>query len=270
MSRTNATSAEGDKTPYGLRFIASPPYFHFRTDYGRKIPNPPYATAPIWKHSIYYYWWAYLRCNEQYAEACRLRGRVPGPISKLYRDFGDVHDLKFKEWWQQQGHYLFAEPPSEIPVQLVQGSSVYQLPKTVLVRIPLQQRFQVTVRQLRELLGKRIIEEKGEGQARRSAPSRALYPVTRKFTLRSLENYLAAWTAVRRNPKATLSQLADALEVKGPASFSPSSPQYKVAQTNEMSRRVRLADNLIFHVGRGEFPRIDDKTKFLPEKWGST
>jgi len=266
MSRTNAISLEGDKRPYSLRFIAAPPFFYFREDYGRKIPNPPFATAPIWKHSIYYYWWAYLRCNEQYAEACRLEGTVRGPMSKLYRDFGDVHGLKFKEWWQQRGHYLFAEPPSEIPVQIVHGSSVYQLPKTVLVRIPLQQPFQLTIRQLRELIGTRIIEEKGKGRARRAAPSRALYPVTRKFTLRSLENYLAAWTAVRRNPKATLSQLADALEVKGPASFPPSSSQYKIAQTNEMSRRVRLADNLIFHVGRGEFPRIDDKTKFLPEK----
>jgi hypothetical protein len=76
--------------------------------FGRKrLPfdelNPPKTVTD----SPYYWWFMFLRLNADYKATCDANGK--GKCSAIYKDFGNVHTLNFKEWWTDRAH-LFAEP----------------------------------------------------------------------------------------------------------------------------------------------------------------
>jgi hypothetical protein len=53
------------------------------------------------KKSPYYWWWRYLRCNDDYLAECERGGG--GPLASLYTDFGDVREDNFRHWWDESG-----------------------------------------------------------------------------------------------------------------------------------------------------------------------
>lgn len=65
--------------------------------------NPPQTVLD----SPYYWWFMFLRLNADYKATCKAKGK--GKCAELYKDFGDVHKVNFKEWWTERAH-LFAEP----------------------------------------------------------------------------------------------------------------------------------------------------------------
>jgi hypothetical protein len=65
--------------------------------------NPPQTVLD----SPYYWWFMFLRLNADYKATCKAKGK--GKCAELYKDFGDVHKVNFKEWWKERAH-LFAEP----------------------------------------------------------------------------------------------------------------------------------------------------------------
>lgn len=64
----------------------------------------PLATVT---NSPYFWWFMFLRLNEDYKATCKANG--VGKCAKLYKDLGDVHKVNFKEWWKEKAP-LFAEP----------------------------------------------------------------------------------------------------------------------------------------------------------------
>jgi hypothetical protein len=65
--------------------------------------NPPKTVTD----SPYYWWFMFLRLNKDYEATCKARGK--GVFAELYKDFGDVYKINFKDWWNEKSH-LFAEP----------------------------------------------------------------------------------------------------------------------------------------------------------------
>ena len=65
--------------------------------------NPPGTVID----SPYYWWFMFLRLNADYKATCQGRGK--GKCAELYKDFGDIHKMNFKEWWTERAH-LFSEP----------------------------------------------------------------------------------------------------------------------------------------------------------------
>lgn len=65
--------------------------------------NPPQTVVD----SPYYWWFMFLRLNADYKATCKAKGK--GKCAELYKDFGDVYKMNFKEWWTDRAH-LFAEP----------------------------------------------------------------------------------------------------------------------------------------------------------------
>lgn len=65
--------------------------------------NPPNTVT----ESPYYWWFMFLRLNEDYLATCKANGQ--GKCAELYKDFGDVYKTNFKDWWNERVH-LFAEP----------------------------------------------------------------------------------------------------------------------------------------------------------------
>ena len=65
--------------------------------------NPPSTVVS----SPYYWWFMFLRLNTDYQATCKENGK--GKFSSLYKHFGDIHKVNFKEWWKDKAH-LFSEP----------------------------------------------------------------------------------------------------------------------------------------------------------------
>ena len=57
--------------------------------------NP--KSSSHWKKSVYYWWFEYLRRNEQYKLTCENNGY--GDCEELFKLFGDVTSTDFKKWW---------------------------------------------------------------------------------------------------------------------------------------------------------------------------
>ena len=92
-----------DYTPFGYGKPKSTECYHPEGSYStHSLPN-----ARLWKHSVYHYWWLFLRENDGYRNCCRTDGR--GDYELLYKDFDDVHAYGFSVWWQKIGLKIFCE-----------------------------------------------------------------------------------------------------------------------------------------------------------------
>ncbi len=78
-----------------------PTFGRSRKPFDEKTPPNTVTESP------YYWWFMFLRLNEDYLATCKANGR--GKCAKLYKDFGDVYKTNFKDWWGERVH-LFAEP----------------------------------------------------------------------------------------------------------------------------------------------------------------
>ena len=65
--------------------------------------NPPTTVTD----SPYYWWFMFLRLNADYKVTCEANG--VGKCADLYKEFGDVYSVNFKQWWTDKA-YLFSEP----------------------------------------------------------------------------------------------------------------------------------------------------------------
>jgi hypothetical protein len=157
--------------------------------------QPPFVGAEPWQHSIYYFWWEFLRRHEGYKDYCARGGA--GRYKKLYAHFGDVHAYETKDFWSwwtekpdndwKRGEFLFAEPAAR--QMAVQGKVFNTQPDDMLVvSIPLEVRTPQLVKKLRSLLD----EHKVQVAAARNK-SRALYPVAARVRLSTLHQTLKVW-----------------------------------------------------------------------------
>ena len=95
-----------------LYFVHAPPQTDLDTKPEARRPTAPNPSDGKLRASVYFYWWAFLRLNEEYIDCCKRGGT--GKMAKLYRDFGDIRDGtrkstdpksragqvdEFREWW---------------------------------------------------------------------------------------------------------------------------------------------------------------------------
>ncbi len=78
--------------------------------------NPPTTVID----SPYYWWFMFLRLNSHYKKTCESDGK--GKYASLYKDFGDVHNINFKQWWTERAH-LFAEPATGYKMKIAKDIS---------------------------------------------------------------------------------------------------------------------------------------------------
>lgn len=78
--------------------------------------NPPKTVTD----SPYYWWYMFLKLNNDYQKTCKTKGR--GKFADLYKDFGNVNEVNFKQWWQERPH-LFAEPAKNYKMTIAKQQS---------------------------------------------------------------------------------------------------------------------------------------------------
>lgn len=238
-------------------FIAKHPVFTSRGKLG--VPS---------QQSAYYFWWSFLKLHRGYAETCRKGGK--GRFAKLYADFGNVHDVEFREWWrcpvgdETRGTYLFAEPSAPTTVQALSRQQALDIldagveDQILLVAIPLS----YSRRVISKRLAKVIREHHGRGRGqKRLSESKARYRLLSIPNAFSMQKILSCYELRSTNPKMPLWEVAHRAkvgkrfsddELYGPDQRGISAE--KAALTAAASRKLRHAELIIEGVGRGVFP----------------
>lgn len=229
-------------------------------------------TASHWKKSVYYWWFEYLRRNEDYKKTCQSDGK--GKCAKLYEDFGDIHAEDFKTWWAtgDRGASLFAEPPTP-SIQVIQpDSGVLGTTgnRSLVLEVPLDLPINYLVARFRKIVSTHHGGKKG---LRQSSKSQARYRVHGKVDVAFLETALLVWDQQRANPTKPLWQIAHELRVISvehrltaveldakyrhsvKRNDSPEVQDKKNLHAATASRYLKKAEAMIANVGKGIFPK---------------
>jgi hypothetical protein len=239
-------------------FKHAPPSFCFSSG-KKKAPNPPYRGAPSWKCSVYYYWWLYLRYNQDYHDTCANGGI--GACTDLYRDFGNIYGQTFRAWWASHEN-LFTEPmAAALTTDAYNFGDGAQI---VDVQIDLSLGAEAVERSLKDLHAQLLFPERVA--LYRSA---AIYPVARRPVLINLHRHLAVYKLRKRYPEMKDEDIADRVGHHAAAQSNGISRSYmqrlghstheidielRRAKRKAVQHDLRCAHLLIDGVARGEFP----------------
>jgi hypothetical protein len=207
---------------------------------------------------VYYWWWEYLRRNEDYGQTVASNG--DGPLSSLYRDFGDVINTDFKTWWStdERGAFLFAKPPSRSIRVLDLEQGIQQESGTLALEVPLELPKSHLAKRFRQILADHHGGKRGPRYVNDFGPR---YLVTGKVDVQFLEIALQVWDERQLHPSKALWEIGNDLrvgnrlnhikpsEVKGPAL---SDKKNVLAATT--SRYLRKAKKIIRSTATGKFP----------------
>lgn len=193
------------KKPYHLHF----PYKHptFGTN---KNPKPKSA----WENSVYYWWWAYLRKNQEYLKCCNAGGK--GKLSKLYEDFGDVRGDSFKAWWTdktghklERGARLFAQARAEDSIRtLEEGEAAVSSSQALTVSLPLNLPKKLLIRRFKEFLDVAHQGKRGKQLAKQGGGK---YQFKGQPNIPALRLGLQVYEFREKNPQMKLWEIGNAM-----------------------------------------------------------
>ena len=239
-------------------FKHAPPQFGLKAA-TRKAPTPPYRGAPLWKCSVFYYWWQYLKYNQDYRTTCDNGGF--GPCAKVYADFGNLYQQTFRSWWQGNNH-LFAERPAAVfsndNHRFDDGAEIVD------IQIDVSLGAEAVERSLKELHAQLLFPK--HTALYRSA---ALYPVARRPILVNLHRHLAVFKWRKLFPAMADEDIADRVGHHAAEQANGISRSYmqrlgyathaidielRRAKRKAVQHDLRCARELIAAVGQGIFP----------------
>ena len=225
--------------------------------------EPSRRRSVIHKSSVYYWWYEYLKRNEDYRRCCESSGR--GRLAKLYQDFGDVHATTFFDWFFTHGHgeRLFAEPPA--PVRLDElitpkdWKKDWSRDEVMIVIVPLQH----PKRRINRWFS-RLLDERHEGRPGHTVTvSQCAYPVTQKYKTHALKQILDVYDFAKANPKLKMHEIGKSLGLVPSAMPKTGDSIPKLAKkrntmTATVSRYLRKANAYIRNTAIGKFPCADE------------
>lgn len=248
-----------------LRFIHAPPLKTGRTK-RNKLPTMPRGATAEWERSVYFYWWAFLRENEDYLLTCANDGH--GPCAEIYKDFGDVRDDDFWQWWQSHS-LLFAEPRDRKSEIVLDTAAHIQRPNCIVIEVPLEGKLSYRITEVRRELSKLMTDTR-----HRKPNSEAKYAVIGKPVTNALANYLATWKLRKAYPKLPFSDIYDIINGKSVDIEEASKPKtnrrtyYKTSRSAGSStktqmayRNYKFASEIVKNVSLGKFPLFNENMK---------
>ena len=252
-----------------LSFPHAPP----QTDYDKPnkpgwVKKPRPDADPLYS-SVYFYWWAFLRLNEDYIRCCEVGGG--GAHRRLYEDFGDVRDGvrptddgdEFKAWWIERGAILFAEPDVALPVEEVREIKEHDLNGNFLfVKIPLLGKPKTLAGDVERLIKQKFAHRTG-------VFSQAMYKAAGDHQLYSLDCMLrikhAELDLIKKYPNSRFTKARLVQHAKLPMIEEPTAkgadPKANIRKSG--SRYLKDANTLIANVVHGSFPDFDEPNRPL-------
>jgi hypothetical protein len=220
------------------------------------------------ERSPYYWWFEYLKRNENYRDCCLNGGS--GPLADLYADWGVVlNDTSFKAWWYERGYELFAEKRTSLKLQELvspsQWDPAWTAEDVMVVAVPLGLGKRYIQGFLSRLLKTRHKGKRGRQAKDDRAASTARYPLHRITVINTLRSQLEIYDAVtavkRGDDKRTLAKIgADMKLVKTAMPDSRDRPKEaadkRAVMAATVSRHYRQAQQNIEGTARGVFPLV--------------
>jgi hypothetical protein len=239
--------------------------------------------------SVRRWWWEYLRLSQDYWFLCQTceEGEpvtTDKKLAQVFRDFGNVYDLKFEHWWRERGSKLFEERsdfPKVREVAPAQIATTEFNDGKILVEIPIQLTRATVVAQI-----SRILEQYASLRpTNRLAITSSDYPISPisiklEAVIQPAHEVYCLHRELIEKPKALarLGKQTDTSAIQADANLfrigkvyglSPANADLRgdsevvTAKTVAMRREVRRvldrALTLIHHVERGEFPPLNKK-----------
>ena len=241
--------------------------------------TPPFHGAEAYQHSIYYFWWEFLRRHEGYKACCEKNGK--GKYAKLYADFGNIHEHDdFWKWWSEKvddetyinlgrGERLFAEPQGR-SIEVADRVLNTQTVDTLTVNIPLEIRTAHLVKNFRRFLA----EHKEQVQQARRI-SRARYPISSSVRLNSLYQTLCVFDVEREYGKTKkqyekcdlagvyVNEIVNGETVaklkRADLPYNDVLQEVRRRKSQAYRRYLDMAHEYIENVGKGKFPLRSSK-----------
>ena len=226
----------------------------------QSAPKPPYKNAERYKCSVYYYWWEFLRLNEDYQDPAKRT--LNAKMQEVYRDFGDVRDDDFVGWWINRGRDLFCEDRKSIEVV----HDLSELPKYYndyrLVAIPRYGEIDRVMTEIHDIL---IPLLSGTGEymtfSETTKKSTAKYPVYTTPHLKSLHEHLVVGRIEREfiannSRRPTLRELGDSAAIKI-HNYNGGRGAAEFIDDKKVDLFRRGIKHLVDNVGIGIFPAKD-------------
>jgi hypothetical protein len=193
-----------------------------------------------------YWWFKTLQASDEYRLCCRNQGK--GKLANLYKDFGDVDEKSFAQWYQQIGRKLFAEKkrlkkvePITEPRQLG-GLNLDE--DVLIIKVPLTLRRQTAIRQIGKELQKAYENRNPVDIWEQSSAKRQI--VKTKIRMSTVEKKANIQIDLRQR-NAEIYGDDDALEIR--------------RMTFTVSRYLGQAKHLIANAELGVFPSIKPPAK---------
>ena len=231
-----------------LYFRYAPPLTRLDDATDDELPNPPFHNAPPHMRSVFYYWWAFLRESEDYIATCDNGGK--GKLADLYKDFGDIREDKFFDWWKRTGRNLFCEPVDR-QIKVVIDDHIQHEPDKVILSIPITGDMGRIIAEIKTLLNGEFHKKRKESYR----DTKAKYKVETKPVLTSLHIMLELLKAKKANPSGSLLDWGRSINL-GLISGKTNS-EVLASERSAISRYIRKAEKLLTLIEQGEFTKFD-------------
>lgn len=230
--------------------------------------------------SVRRWWWEFLRLSKDYWLVCQTsKGRFPNTrdrgFARVYRDFGNIYDCSFEQWWIDQGAYIFHEETEAPKVREVEGNyrsfeRQRQREGKILIEIPIA----LTKRTVQNQVGKILKRYEEQRPANVLETSTSRYPINPvRYQLQTLQRMHEVWCLHRelilkplalgvkpdpRQEKNDLFRIGKVLNLNY-AYARPYEDEFEMRSNQRkmrviVSRYLRRANQLIANVERGLFP----------------
>jgi hypothetical protein len=141
--------------------------------------------------SPYYWWFMFLRLNEEYKKTVMAKGN--GKCAALYKDFGDIYSVDFKTWWNTKAP-LFAEKTKGFSMSIANSSeelAPFGAEDVVNLVVPLNW----TQRSLKKKFTQLILSKLEKGKRGVSVEaSSAPYKLSGKWHIEAMKNAYSVFT----------------------------------------------------------------------------
>lgn len=226
--------------------------------------------------------WEFLRLSKDYWMVCQTSSGANARtkderLAKVYRDFGNIYDCDFKDWWKRRGASIFweeTESPRVVEIAEDYASRAKDREEKILIEVPIVLTKLTAMRQIGKIL-KRHESERPRNVLELSSSRYPINPV--RFQLNTLQRMHEVWCLHReliRKPKA-LDQKQNAQDTKNDLFrigkllglsqeyVRPSEDEYEMHDRQRkmrviVSRYLRRANQLIANVEHGRFPVFKD------------
>jgi len=212
----------------------------------------------FYKESVYYYWFEFLKRNEEYKHYCETKKGTTA-IAALYADFGNVHNYEFMKWFSEIGADLFCERQDLERVKEITSSEMLNTESEYVLnlQIPLDKRTKWLQQQIEKKL--KAARKQFDKRKKNATKSTALYSLcTKRASANELKRYLLVYDYVQENKNAKSAEIAEVLNKrmmreKGIKNRLENSTTYE-AQRQMIYRMKKTAVQIVANTAKGKFP----------------